>query len=107
MTFGDIVTSAFSHKSVHCGHLPSGIDTQQVRAFINTICLTHWGGDKMAGISADDIFKCIFMNEKFCTSIPISLKFVIKGPIDSNSALVQVMAWRRSGDKPLSEPMVA
>ena len=25
---------------------------------------------------ADDIFKCIFMNEKFCISIQISLKFV-------------------------------
>ena len=32
---------------------------------------------------ADDIFKYIFMNEKFCISIPISLKFVPKGPIVS------------------------
>ena len=29
-----------------------------------------------------------------------------KGPIDNNPALVQIMAWRRSGDKPLSEPMM-
>ena len=29
-----------------------------------------------------------------------------KGPIDNNSALVQVMAWRRMGDKPLSEPIL-
>ena len=34
----------------------------------------------------------------------ISLKFVPKGPINNNPALVQVMAWRRPGDKPLSEP---
>ena len=27
------------------------------------------------------------------------------GPIDNMSALVQIMAWRRSGDKPLSEQM--
>ena len=55
----------------------------------------------------DVIFKCIFMNEKFCISIPTSLKFVSRGPIDNKSALVQVMAWRRPGDKPLSEPMMA
>ena len=61
----------------------------------------------MAAISADYIFKCIFMNEKFCILIRMSLKFVPKGPIDNKWALVQVMAWRRSGDKPLSEPMVS
>ena len=41
---------------------------------------------------ADDIFKCIFMNEKFCIFIRISLKFVPKGPIDNRPALVQIMA---------------
>ena len=55
---------------------------------------------------ADDIFKCIFMNEKFCISIKISLKFVPKGQIDNKSALVQVMAWRQTGDKPLPEPIL-
>ena len=34
------------------------------------------------------------------------LKFVPKGPINNISTLVQTMAWRRSGDKPLSEPML-
>ena len=29
------------------------------------------------------------------------------GPIDSKPALVQVMAWHRTGEKPLYEPMVA
>ena len=29
-----------------------------------------------------------------------------KGPFHNNPALVQIMAWRRSGDKPLSEPMM-
>ena len=54
----------------------------------------------------DDIFKCIFMNEKFCILIRISLKFVPKGLINNIPALVQIMAWRRLGDKPLSEPML-
>ena len=46
------------------------------------------------------------MNDKFCILIKISLKFVPRGPIDNNLALVQIMAWRRIGDKPLSEPML-
>ena len=36
----------------------------------------------------------------------ISLKFVSKDPNTNKSALVQVMAWHRTGDKPLSEPML-
>ena len=32
--------------------------------------------------------------------------FVPKGRINNIQALVQIMAWRRSGDKPLSEPMM-
>ena len=45
------------------------------------------------------------MNEKLCILIQISLEFVPKGSID-NKSLVQAMAWRRQGDKPLSEPML-
>ena len=55
---------------------------------------------------ADDTFKRIFLNENVRISIKISLNFVPKGPINNNPALVQIMAWRRSGDKPLSEPMM-
>ena len=54
----------------------------------------------------DDIFKWIFLNENVWISITISLKFVQKGPINIIPALVQIMAWRRPGDKPLSEQMV-
>ena len=53
----------------------------------------------------DDIFKCIFLNENEWISIKISLKLVPKFPINNIPALVQIMAWRRPGDKPLSEPM--
>ena len=55
---------------------------------------------------ADDILKRIFLNENARIAIKISLKFVPKGPINSIPALVQIMAWRRPGDKPLSEPMM-
>ena len=55
---------------------------------------------------ADNVFKYIFLNENVWISLKISLKFVPKGPVINIPALVQIMAWRRSGDKPLSEPMM-
>ena len=55
---------------------------------------------------ADDMFKCIFLNENVWIPIEISLTFVPKGSINNNPALFQIMAWRRPGDKPLSEPMI-
>ena len=54
----------------------------------------------------DDTFKRIFLNANVGVSIKISLKFGHKGPINTIPALVQMMAWRRPGDKPLSEPIV-
>ena len=55
---------------------------------------------------ADNIFKCIFLNENVWIPVKISLKYVPNGPINNIPTLVQIMAWRRSGDKPLSEPMM-
>ena len=55
---------------------------------------------------ADDIFKCILLIENVWIPIKISLKFVPKGPINNILALVQIIAWRRPGDNPLSEPMM-
>ena len=55
---------------------------------------------------ADDTFKRIFLNENIRISTRNSLKFVPKGLINNIQALVLIMAWRRPGDKPLSEPML-
>ena len=55
---------------------------------------------------ADDVLKCIFLNENLWISLKIPLKFVPRGPINNIPALVQIMAWHRPGDKPLSEPML-
>ena len=60
----------------------------------------------MAAILTDNIFKSIFLNEIDKIPIQISLKLVPRSPIDNKSALVRVMAWRRTGDKPLPEPMM-
>ena len=54
----------------------------------------------------DDVFKQIFLNEYIWISLKISLKFVLKFPINNIPALVQIMAWRWPGDKPLSELMM-
>ena len=66
-----------------------------------TRLLTHRGRDK---ISAS--FQTTFWNSGINIWISISPKFVLKGPTNSIPALVQIMAWRRSGDQPLSEPMM-
>ena len=55
---------------------------------------------------ADYTFKRIFLNENAIFWNKIALKFVPKGPINNIPALVQIMAWRRPGDKPLSEAMM-
>ena len=43
----------------------------------------------------DDTFRGIFLNENVRIFIKISLKFVPKGPINNNPALVQIMAPTR------------
>ena len=60
----------------------------------------------MEAISQTKFFKRIFLNENIWIPMQISLKFVPKGSINYIPVLVQIMAWRRLGDKPLSEPMM-
>ena len=60
----------------------------------------------MAPILPDGIFKCIFLNKNDQITIQISEKFVPRSPIDNKPTLVQLMAWRRTGDKPLPEPVM-
>ena len=60
----------------------------------------------MALILADNIFNCIFLNENDRIPIQISQKYVPRSPIDNKPALVQVMAWHWTGDKPLPETMM-
>ena len=68
---------------------------------------THWGWDKMDAIlqtifsNAFSLMKMLQLRLKFYWSL-----FPIKGPINNIPALVQIMAWCRPGDKPLSEPMM-
>ena len=61
--------------------------------------------DKMAAILTDNI-KCIFLNENGRIPIRISLKWFPRSQINNKPVLVQVMAWRRTCDKPLPELML-
>ena len=53
-----------------------------------------------------DSFKCISSKENALISIKISLHFILNGLINNIPALVRTMAWCRSGDKLLFEPMM-
>ena len=55
---------------------------------------------------SDNIFKCNILNENVWSEITILLKVAPLCPIDNKSALVQLMAWCQTGDKPLAEPMM-
>ena len=61
---------------------------------------------QMAAILATNILKYIFLNENDIYPIQNSLKFVPRTPFDHKPASVQIMAWRRTGDTPLPEPML-
>ena len=68
---------------------------------IDTLRPRHYGRHV-----ADDTFKCIFLNENVIHLIKISLKFIPKDAINNIPTLVQIMVWRRPGDKPLPEAMM-
>ena len=64
-----------------------------------------WGLDKIVAIF-QIYFQMHFLECKYMNFDCSSLKFLSKGPINNIPSLVQIMAWRRPGDKPLSEPMM-
>ena len=70
------------------------------------LALRHWGRDKMAAISQTKLsnafswMKMLEFRLKFHWSLFLGVQLINNIP-----ALVQIMAWRRSGDKPSSEPM--
>ena len=72
------------------------------RLFPNYI-LTHWGRSKMSAI-LQTTFSHAFSSMKM---YEFRFRFYFNlFPINNISALVQIMAWHRPGDKPLSEPMM-
>ena len=93
--------------------IPDGINTDLVVCTDNGHLGGYWVLDlntsrasQDGGLFTDDILKCIFLNENVWIVLKISLKFVPSVHINNITALVQIMAWCRPGDKPLSEPMM-
>ena len=68
--------------------------------------LTHWDQDKMDAISQTTFSSAFSWMKMFELPIKIAQKVIPKGIINNIPSLVQKMAWRRPGDKPLSEPMM-
>ena len=50
------------------------------------------GGDKMATIWGEYTFRCIFLDTNCCILIRITMKLVLKVPIDNRLTSVQIMA---------------
>ena len=67
---------------------------------------THLPSGQNGRCIADDILKCVFLNENVWISIKIHWIFVPKDLVDNNPALIRILAWHRVVDKPLSEPML-
>ena len=82
-------------------------NAELINATLST-ALLRCGWDEMGAIT-QTTFSTHFklLNENFWSLNKMSLKDVLYGSIDNKPALVQVMALRRTGDKPLSEPMMA
>ena len=84
-------------NSQHSGWLKSQAIFMTRSFFFNTLRLRQNG---------PHFSKCIFLNENVWIVIKISMKFVLQSPINNIPALVQMMAWHRPGNKPLSESMM-
>ena len=89
---------------VHLNPVPFGYPWDQICSLL--LALNILGPRQNARNVANDIFKCNFSHENVWISHKVSMKFVLKVPINNIPALVQMIAWCRPNDKPLSEPMM-
>ena len=74
---------------------------------INTTRAANWGRGKMAGTFEITFSNAFAWKKIFEFRIQFDCCFFPRGPDHNGIAMVQIMAWRRTGDKPLSEPMMA
>ena len=56
---------------------------------------------------ADIIFKFVFFCANCLILIHVSLKYNPTGPMNNNPAFIEIMPWHQTGNKSLSEPMMA
>ena len=68
--------------------------------------LTHWGREKMAAISQTIFSNAFSWVELFDFPLKFHWSLFPRFQLTISQHLVQIMAWRRPGDKPLSELMM-
>ena len=68
--------------------------------------LTHWGRAKMAAVSQTTLSNAFSWMKMLEFRLKFHWSLFLRVVFNNNSLLVQIMAWRRSGDKLLSEPMM-
>ena len=85
---------------LHCSRLQISCWRNESRMKWHIAVETKWAQ------FADDVSKCISFSKKFGSVIKISLKLISTSQINNKPSLVQIMLWRRTGDKPLFESMM-
>ena len=74
---------------------------------MDTFALTHWGRGKIAAILQMTVWNAFSWMKMYEFRFRFHWNlFELKVQINNILVLVQMMAWRRPGDKPLSEPMM-
>ena len=73
---------------------------------VNEVWLTYHRPAKMAAVSQSAFSSEFSWMKNLVFWFEFHWIYVPKGPTDNNPALVYTMAWRRIGDRPLSEPML-
>ena len=112
----DVATSFWRHNDVvisSCVHwVMSDISSLPKGCFSSDLILSHVSRvfnplkPRQNGRHfINDIFKVIFLHENSCIWFQISMPYIRKGPINNQSSLAPKMNWRRTGDKPVPEPM--
>ena len=103
--FHAVITAVINMRQKrHCPHdpmMPRSITFSSAHFPRAQMILTHWSRDKMAAI-----FQTTFSNGfSWMKMLNLDLNFteVRCDGIDNIPALIQIMAWRLPGDKPLSE----
>ena len=71
-----------------------------------TPSFTNWGRDKMVAISQTIFSNKYFSNKVFEFRLTFHWTLFLRVQLTIFQHLVQIMAWRPPGDKPLSEPMM-
>ena len=98
MNLESFTTHKFSHYAgTIFTNLAHFITCEQSPCIATTVQV--WSSHIQAFFFADSIFRCIVLIENWCILIPISLKFVLKGPNTDKPSVVQLMARHQEGDK--------